>query len=120
MTAYQHIRRQHTNFINENHHYAITGRVFEWLSEFSELNFMWMTKIIDELYKNADPVNETYSPESIQEIKKNAQCIFDRGGFTALQGNYYTMSNFMGTGENHKIHMYNLNYILDGVGSWVP
>jgi hypothetical protein len=55
-------------------------------------------------------------------IKKYGQRIHDRGGFTALQSNYYIMSNFM-RDENvsnhiHQSHISNLQALWNGVGEW--
>ena len=120
--TYDTIEKQMTDYISKKGGYY--GReVMDWLAEFSEWNYEINKLILACLYTNDDPAEKDYDEKQEYMIKKYAQRIHDRGGLTALQSNYYIMSNFM-RDENvsnhiHQLHISNLQAILDGVGDGV-
>ena len=123
MTAmtYETIENKMTEYITKKGGYY--GReVLEWSAEFGEWNYEINKLILACLYTNSDPAEKDYDENQEIMIKKYGQRIHDRGGFRALQSNYYIMSNFM-RDENvsnhiHKSHISNLQALWNGVGEW--
>ena len=123
MTAmtYETIENKMTEYITKKGGYY--GReVLEWSAEFGEWNYEINKLILACLYTNSDPAEKDYDENQEIMIKKYGQRIHDRGGMTALQSNYYIMSNFM-RDENvsnhiHQSHISNLQALWNGVGEW--
>lgn len=123
MTAmtYETIENKMTEYITKKGGYY--GReVLEWSAEFGEWNYEINKLILACLYTNSDPAEKDYDENQVIMIKKYGQKIHDRGGMTALQSNYYIMSNFM-RDENvsnhiHQSHISNLQALWNGVGEW--
>jgi hypothetical protein len=123
MTAmtYETIENKMTEYITKKGGYY--GReVLEWSAEFGEWNYEINKLILACLYTNDNPAEKDYDENQVIMIKKYGQKIHDRGGMTALQSNYYIMSNFM-RDENvsnhiHKSHISNLQALWNGVGEW--
>jgi hypothetical protein len=123
MTAmtYETIENKMTEYITKKGGYY--GReVLEWSAEFGEWNYEINKLILACLYTNSDPAEKDYDENQEIMIKKYGQRIHDRGGFRALQSNYYIMSNFM-RDENvsnhiHQSHISNLQALWNGVGEW--
>ena len=119
--TYETIENKMTEYITKKGGYY--GReVLEWSAEFGEWNYEINKLILACLYTNSDPAEKDYDENQVIMIKKYGQKIHDRGGMTALQSNYYIMSNFM-RDENvsnhiHKSHISNLQALWNGVGEW--
>jgi hypothetical protein len=97
--------------------------VMMWFSEFGELNYDNCKKIIkileDEKNFEKDEEGENQlKPLKIKAIKDLGEKINKRGGFRALQANYYTMLNFMISDSKVMQEVKLLNYYWDGVGKW--
>ena len=123
MTAmtYETIENKMTEYITKKGGYY--GReVLEWSAEFGEWNYEINKLILACLYTNDNPAEKDYDENQVIMIKKYGKKIHDRGGMTALQSNYYIMSNFM-RDENvsnhiHQSHISNLQALWNGVGEW--
>ena len=119
--TYETIENKMTEYITKKGGYY--GReVLEWSAEFGEWNYEINKLILACLYTNDNPAEKDYDENQVIMIKKYGQKIHDRGGMTALQSNYYIMSNFM-RDENvsnhiHKSHISNLQALWNGVGEW--
>jgi hypothetical protein len=116
--------KQHNNKIqalnNNSRYYGCD--ILNWIAEFGEWNYEINKLILACLYTNDNPAEKDYDENQVIMIKKYGQKIHDRGGMTALQSNYYIMSNFM-RDENvsnhiHKSHISNLQALWNGVGEW--
>jgi hypothetical protein len=123
MTAmtYETIENKMTEYITKKGGYY--GReVLEWSAEFGEWNYEINKLILACLYTNSDPAEKDYDENQEIMIKKYGQRIHDRGGFRALQSNYYIMSNFMRdesvSDYLHQSHISNLQALWNGVGEW--
>ena len=69
--------------------------VIIWGAEFSNWNYEKNVEILKCLYNNENPQGKDYDDNDKKKIKQLGQDIYDRGGFNALQANFYIMSNFM-------------------------
>lgn len=96
--------------------------VRDWYAEFGELNHDYCKKILKLLSdkKNFDNIQNEKIIKKIPQnlIKEIGEKIYKRGGFKALQSNYYTMMNFMTTEKNLRDEIKCVETYWDGVGTW--
>ena len=99
-----------------------TSMAMLWGAEFGEWNYEMNVEILKCLYKNKNPEHKDYDENDKKEIKQLGQDIYDRGGFDALQANFYIMSYFMDFceegNETHKTHISSLNALFNRIGEW--
>jgi hypothetical protein len=83
--------------------------VFEWSAEYGEINHALCKEIYENIHDAA-------------RCKRVGQRIFDRGGFTALQANFYIVRNFAPTrfSDDHAVRTSSaaLQHHFDGIGGW--
>ena len=124
MMTYNEIDNKMMKFVDdETNDLELRGAVMGWNSEFGDFNYERMVRIVELMYKNGIEISwDKYDTNDLKEIRELAQEIHDRGGFTALQSNFYTISNFMNYKELpphlYSQHLTYLKYILNGVGDW--
>jgi hypothetical protein len=85
-----------------NHYFCV-----EIVKLLDEWDYDYDRDCYDEDYQAPDP------PKKI--INKYAQNIMDRGGFQALQNNFYAMLHCVAIDKNLKYKVYQLNWIFNGL-----
>jgi hypothetical protein len=84
------------------------SHVFTWMSEYGEPNHRMCQELYEHIHDDA-------------RCKAVGQRIYDRGGMTALQANFYIVRNFAPSAQaRHDIRAASglLNYHFNGVGEW--
>ena len=118
--SYDNINAKLMSFMNDLPKTASIGQeVFEWCAEFGVFNYECLKQII-EIIENQDNYDcdedgdKIIKKEPRSQIKEIGNKIYQRGGMTALRGNYYIMVNFMTTNREVKA----VEFYWDGVGEW--
>ena len=98
--SYDEIVREMERAMSEKPEHA--GHIFMWMAEFGHANY----ELCKRVYAN---------PYDTEATKAAGQSIYDRGGHTAMQANYYVMKNFMCRGA---LRCFLGGFIWHGVGEW--
>lgn len=117
--SYEEIIKRMENTISTHKDYQIRGSVFNWMNEFSPINYERMKVCMMALYKIPyDYYEEDYdmTEATTQLLKANGNLIAKEGGLPAQQACYYTMTNYMDIHDDKRLR--GLQVAWSGCGEW--